>query len=243
MDLEVRNLSVAIGGKTIIHDVSAEVKSKRFVGIVGPNGSGKSTTLKTIYRVLKPHSGTVLLDGKALEEVSLKESARRLGVMTQMSTLNFDFRVEEKLMETDNDEDYALAWKALELVGMEGMANRKFNTLSGGERQRVLMARALTQQPEALILDEPTNHLDIQYQLQILRVVKSLGIEVFAAMHDLNLAIDYCDYLYVMSRGAVVAEGTPETILEPDLIRTVFGVESVLVDVPELKRKTIVFVC
>ena len=78
MDLEVRNLSVAIGGKTIIHDVSAEVKSKRFVGIVGPNGSGKSTTLKTIYRVLKPHSGTVLLDGKALEEVSLKESARRL---------------------------------------------------------------------------------------------------------------------------------------------------------------------
>ena len=241
MDLEVRNLSVAIGGKTIIHDVSAEVKSKRFVGIVGPNGSGKSTTLKTIYRVLKPHSGTVLLDGKALEEVSLKESARRLGVMTQMSTLNFDFRVEEvvlmgrtphkKLMETDNDEDYALAWKALELVGMEGMANRKFNTLSGGERQRVL------------ILDEPTNHLDIQYQLQILRVVKSLGIEVFAAMHDLNLAIDYCDYLYVMSRGAVVAEGTPETILEPDLIRTVFGVESVLVDVPELKRKTIVFVC
>lgn len=253
MDLEVRNLSVAIGGKTIIHDVSAEVKSKRFVGIVGPNGSGKSTTLKTIYRVLKPHSGTVLLDGKALEEVSLKESARRLGVMTQMGTLNFDFRVEEvvlmgrtphkKLMETDNDEDYALAWKALELVGMEGMANRKFNTLSGGERQRVLMARALTQQPEALILDEPTNHLDIQYQLQILRVVKSLGIEVFAAMHDLNLAIDYCDYLYVMSRGAVVAEGTPETILEPDLIRTVFGVESVLVDVPELKRKTIVFVC
>ena len=81
----------------------------------------------------------------------------------------------KKLMETDTDEDYALAWKALELVGMEGMANRKFNTLSGGERQRVLMARALTQQPEALILDEPTNHLDIQYQLQILRVVKWFG--------------------------------------------------------------------
>ena len=85
MDLEVRNLSVAIGGKTIIHDVSAEVKSKRFVGIVGPNGSGKSTTLKTIYRVLKPHSGTVLLDGKALEEVSLKESARRLGISIRSS--------------------------------------------------------------------------------------------------------------------------------------------------------------
>ena len=110
-------------------------------------------------------------------------------------------------------------------------------------KQRLGIANAILHDPELLILDEPTNHLDIQYQLQILRVVKSLGIEVFAAMHDLNLAIDYCDYLYVMSRGAVVAEGTPETILEPDLIRTVFGVESVLVDVPELKRKTIVFVC
>lgn len=187
MNLEVRNLSVVVGGKTIIHDITAEVKSKRFVGIVGPNGSGKSTTLKAIYRVLKPNSGTILLDGKSLDEIPLKESARRLGVMTQMSTLNFDFRVEEvvlmgrtphkKLMETDSDEDYALARKSLELVGMAEMSDRKFNTLSGGERQRVLMARALTQQPEALILDEPTNHLDIQYQLQILQIVKGLDIE------------------------------------------------------------------
>ena len=252
MNLEVRNLSVVVGGKTIIHDITAEVKSKRFVGIVGPNGSGKSTTLKAIYRVLKPNSGTILLDGKSLDEIPLKESARRLGVMTQMSTLNFDFRVEEvvlmgrtphkKLMETDSDEDYALARKSLELVGMAEMSDRKFNTLSGGERQRVLMARALTQQPEALILDEPTNHLDIQYQLQILQIVKGLDIEVFAAMHDLNLAINYCDYLYVMSRGTVVAEGAPETILEPDLIRTVFGVESILVDIPKLHKKTIVFI-
>ena len=253
MDLEVRNLSVAIGGKTIIHDVSAEVKSKRFVGIVGPNGSGKSTTLKTIYRVLKPHSGTVLLDGKALEEVSLKESARRLGVMTQMSTLNFDFRVEEVVLmgpyppqEADGDRQRRGLCISLEGAGA-WLEWREWPT-ANSTRSPAANASGFDgagphQQPEALILDEPTNHLDIQYQLQILRVVKSLGIEVFAAMHDLNLAIDYCDYLYVMSRGAVVAEGTPETILEPDLIRTVFGVESVLVDVPELKRKTIVFVC
>ena len=104
------------------------------------------------------------------------------------------------------------------------------------------MARALTQQPEVLILDEPTNHLDIQYQLQLLGLVKSLGIEVFAAMHDLNLAATFCDYLYVMSHGRVAAEGTPGNILEPGLIREVFGVESILVDVPELKRKTIVFI-
>ena len=252
MELEVRDLSVSIDKRVIIQNVSARVGSRRFVGIVGPNGSGKSTLLKTIYRALKPSSGVVLLDGKSLTDIPLKESARRLGVMTQMSTLNFDFRVEEvvlmgrtphkKLMETDSDEDYALAHKALELVGMAELAGRKFNTLSGGERQRVLMARALTQQPEVLILDEPTNHLDIQYQLQLLGLVKSLGIEVFAAMHDLNLAAAVCDYLYVMSHGRVAAEGTPENILEPGLIREVFGVESILVDIPGLKRKTIVFI-
>lgn len=149
----------------------------------------------------------------------------------------------KKLMETDSDEDYALAWKVLELIGMREMANRKFNTLFGDKRQRVLTIRTLTQQPEASILDELTSHLDIQCQLQILRAVKSPGIGVFAAVHDLNLATDYCDYLHVTDRDAVVVEGTPETISEPGLIRTVFGMESVLVDIPGLKRKTIVLVC
>ena len=226
MDLEVRNLSVAIGGKTIIHDVSAEVKSKRFVGIVGPNGSGKSTTLKTIYRVLKPHSGTVLLDGKALEEVSLKESARRLGVMTQMSTLNFDFRVEEvvlmgrtphkKLMETDNDEDYALAWKALELVGMEGMANRKFNTLSGGERQRVMIAMALLTRPELLIADEPTTALDVSVQAQILQLLRELQGELNMGMlfitHNLSIVRKLAHRVAVMHNGRCVEQNNAATL-------------------------------
>ena len=225
MDLEVRNLSVAIGGKTIIHDVSAEVKSKRFVGIVGPNGSGKSTTLKTIYRVLKPHSGTVLLDGKALEEVSLKESARRLGVMTQMSTLNFDFRVEEvvlmgrtphkKLMETDNDEDYALAWKALELVGMEGMANRKFNTLSGGERQRISIARTIIQNPRILILDEATAAMDTETERNIQYSLTKLmqGRTTVAIAHRLSTLRD-ADMLAVISEGEVVEYGSYAELLK-----------------------------
>ena len=237
MDLEVRNLSVAIGGKTIIHDVSAEVKSKRFVGIVGPNGSGKSTTLKTIYRVLKPHSGTVLLDGKALEEVSLKESARRLGVMTQMSTLNFDFRVEEvvlmgrtphkKLMETDNDEDYALACKALELVGMEGMANRRFNTLSGGERQRVYLAMALAQGGTTILLDEPGAFLDVRAQFELLDLLRSVaagGKAVVLVMHELPQAMQYADRIALLGGGRLLGCDTSAALAATGAVDRVFGV-------------------
>lgn len=251
MEIRTENIAVAIGGKTIIRDIRMEVGKGEFVGIVGPNGSGKSTFLKTVYRALKPTAGAVWLDGRSLEEISLKESARMLGVMTQMSTLNFDFRVEEvvlmgrtphkKLMEQDNDEDYRLAHEALAMTGMEDYADRKFNTLSGGERQRVLMARVLTQQPKAMILDEPTNHLDIQYQIQLLQTVRRLGIEVFAAIHDLNLALAYCDKIYVMSRGQIVACGAPGEVLTEELIREVFHVEAMVSDHPRLGRKSIVF--
>lgn len=251
MELEVKDIIVDIDGTKILHGVSAQATMKQFVGIVGPNGSGKSTMLKAIYRALRPSSGAVFLDGKPLQEISLRESAQKLGVMTQMSTLNFDFRVEEvvlmgrtphkKMLEQDNENDYSLMHSALEKVGMAGMENRIFNTLSGGERQRVLMARALTQEPQALILDEPTNHLDVQYQLQLLDVIKSLDLEVFAAMHDLNLAISYCDYLYVMNRGCVVAQGKPACVLCEDLIRDVFGVRAIVMDVPQTGKKVIVF--
>ncbi len=251
MDMKAENITVRFGSDTIIHDVSMEAGHGQFVGIVGPNGSGKSTFLKTIYRTLQPEKGTIWLDNRPLDQISLRESARSLGVMTQINSLNFDFRVEEvvlmgrtphkKLMEQDNDQDYRIAHQALEIMGMSEYLHRKFNTLSGGERQRVIMARVLTQQPRALILDEPTNHLDLQYQMQLLQTVRGLGIEVFAAVHDLNLALAFCDKIYVMSHGRVAASGIPEQVLTPELIRDVFHVEVLITDVPGLDRKNIVY--
>lgn len=252
MEIKAENLSVKIGNKMIIRDINAEVKNKEFVGIIGPNGSGKSTFLKTIYRVLKPNKGIIWIDGKSLEAITPKESAQKLGVMTQMNNLNFDFTVEEvvlmgrtphkKLIEQDNENDYLLAHESLLKTGMADFAVRNFNTLSGGEQQRVMMARVLTQEPKALILDEPTNHLDIQYQIQLLRTVKSLKVEIFAAMHDLNLAATYCDKLYVMNKGKVVTFGVPEEILTEKLIKDVFGVQALIVEIPSLNRKNIVFI-
>ena len=236
MKLATEHLGVEIGNTQIIQDVTVSVDNQEFVCIIGPNGSGKSTLLKTIYRTLKPNAGVVKLDDTPISKIPLRESAKNLGVMTQMSTFSFDFSVMEitmmgrtphkKALESDKDEDYQIAWEALKKVGMDDRAERKINTLSGGERQRVLMARALTAQPKALILDEPTNHLDIQYQISLLELVKGLGIEVFAAMHDLNLAATYCDRLYVMQNGHLVAQGTPREVLTPELLKNVFHVNA-----------------
>ena len=251
MNIKTKNLSVDIGRKNIIHDVSIDVEKHEFVGIVGPNGSGKSTLLKSVYRVLRPSAGMIEIDGKLQNEISLKESAKKLGVLTQSSDLSFDFTVEEvvmmgrtphkKLMEPDSDEDYEIARDSLKKVGMEDLTDREFNTLSGGERQRVLIARALTGQPKALILDEPTNHLDIHYQISLLEIVSSLGLEVFSAMHDLNLAATYCTKIYMMKKGQIVSCGTPKEVFGPEMLRDVFGVNAEISENRENGRINIIY--
>lgn len=234
MKLNVEQLSVTFGNTAIVKDVSIKVKNKQFVGLIGPNGCGKSTLLKSIYKVIKPQQGNVFLSDMDIIKSTPKSVSQKLGVVGQFNELSFDFSVQDmvlmgrtphkRLLETDTKEDYAIVNAALRKVNLEAYASRSYNSLSGGEKQRVILARVLAQQPEFMILDEPTNHLDIKYQLQILNIVKKLDIGVLSALHDLTLAAEYCDYLYMMKRGKVVACGTPEDILTKELIGQVFDV-------------------
>ena len=132
----------------------------------------------------------------------------------------------KKLMERNYAEDYALAQKALETVGMEAMKVRNFSTLSGGEQQRVILARALTQDTQCLILDEPTNHLDIKYQLQLMSIVKKLNLTVVSAIHALNIAAMYCDEIHVMKEGRIIKSGPPDAVLTPAFIREVYEIQA-----------------
>ena len=235
MRIEASDIKAALGGNQILKGVGIEADTGDFVGIIGPNGSGKSTLLKCIYRTLKPDSGAVLLDGERLLSMSYRQSAKSIAVLAQHNYYNFEFGVRDvvlmgrapykRAMERDNAEDYRIVDEALETVGMTAFRDRSFSTLSGGEQQRVILARALAQQTPCLILDEPTNHLDIKYQLQLMNIVKNLHRTVISAVHDLNIAALYCDYLYVMKDGAVFASGTPEEILTPALIRAVYEVD------------------
>ena len=239
MNIKTENVNVVLEDNNILKDINIEVDNKEVVGIIGPNGSGKSTLLKCIYRVLKPSNGIVKFDYADIKNISVKESSKKLAVLSQHNNYNFDFTVKEivlmgrsphkKFMERDNKEDYDIVNDALKKVDMMNFKDRNFQSLSGGEQQRVILARALAQQPKCLILDEPTNHLDIKYQLQLMRIVKSLNIEVIASIHDLNIATMYCDKIYVLKDGKIVQYGTPKEILTPQLIKNVYEVDAKLI--------------
>ena len=235
MNLSARDVSVTLSRREIVKQVSLEVRENRFVGLLGPNGSGKTTLLKSIYRVLKPSAGLVTLDDVDIQKLAYRDTARRMGVISQFTVMNFDFTVEEVVLmgraphktafSKDTEADYRIAEDALRRVDMLDFRDRSFNTLSGGEKQRILLARTLAQQVELLILDAPTNHLDIKYQIQIMDVVKGLGVGVLAALHDLNLTLLYCDDVYVLKDGRIVAHGRTEDVITEQLIREVYEVE------------------
>ena len=236
MEILAEAVKLFIGDKEILKGLDFHLNPKEFLGIIGPNGSGKSMFLKCLYRVQKPTAGSITLNGRALDELSYRESALQLSVVAQHNFYSFDFRVMEvvlmgrsphkRLLDRDNAADYEIARRALRTVGMEECAERSFASLSGGEQQRVILARALTQEAECMILDEPTNHLDIKYQLQIMDIVRGLDLTVAAAIHDLNIAALYCDRLIAIKNGMVVGYGTPIELLTEDFIYTLYEVHA-----------------
>jgi iron complex transport system ATP-binding protein len=225
-----------------LRDATLHVLPGEFVGLIGPNGSGKTSLLRCAWRFSKPERGEVKLDHHNVWKQSSRWCAQRIAVVLQEFPDAFGLTVDEVvamgrtphkgLFDGDTLEDRKLATQALESVGLKGFENHAFATLSGGEKQRVILARALAQQPQMLILDEPTNHLDPRYQLELLQLVKRLKIGTLASIHDLNLAAAFCDRLYVINHGRIVASGAPKEVLTAPLLRDVFGVEALIDEHP-----------
>ncbi|MCM3713768.1 ABC transporter ATP-binding protein [Halalkalibacter oceani] len=236
MKIAVQNVTTTIQKRPIIQDMSLDVGSGECIGIIGPNGSGKSTLLKSIYRALPYDAGEIYVDRIDWAACSAKEAAKYMAVVSQEGAAQFDFSVEEmvlmgrsphkKWFEADSDDDRRVVKRALEQVGLWEDRERSFITLSGGEKQRVMIARAIAQQAQILVLDEPTNHLDIHHQLQVMEIARELGVTIIAALHDLNIAAAYCDRIYVVDNGEIVASGTPAEVLTEQLLRRVFQVET-----------------
>ncbi|MER1990139.1 MAG: ABC transporter ATP-binding protein [Solibacillus isronensis] len=234
--IQLHEVQYSVDEKDILKSISLEIIEGKFIGIIGPNGSGKSTMLKILYRHLKQSSGKVTLHEQEVWDISPKKLARQMAVVSQESTVLFDFTVRDLVMmgrtpykgwlSADNSEDVLIADRSMELANVAHLANRTLSNLSGGEKKRVMLARALAQQASILVLDEPTNHLDIEHQLHLMDLVKDLPITIIAALHDLNLAAAYCDELIVMNDGTLHIHGTPENVLTTTMLNEVFKIQA-----------------
>jgi iron complex transport system ATP-binding protein len=237
--LEVQNLGLAYGHNVVMRDLTFQVSPGEMVGLIGPNGSGKSTIIKALSHVIVPCSGRILLDGRNISEISRADLARLLGVVPQMLLLPSTFTAFEIVLmgrnphlgflQYEGARDLAITWQAMERTATQSLAERRVGELSGGEIQSIVIARVLAQEPKLILLDEPTANLDIRHQVEILDLIKNLCLEnnlaVLVALHDLNLASQYCDQLILINRERVYARGTPKEVINPQNIKEVYGAE------------------
>lgn len=234
--LKVESLSGGYARKTVIKDVSLDIKEGDFLGIIGPNGSGKSTLLRLMTHVLSPYQGRVAFNGKEVRHIPRKDFSRQVGFVSQDAAINFSFSVMEMVLmgriphlgrlQFETKKDISIAEEAMELTGVSGLKDRAMDELSAGERQRVVIARSLAQQPILLLLDEPTSHLDIGHQVHCLDLLKKLNREnrltVVIVLHDLNLASEYCDRIALINNGRIFREGSPDDVLTYQNIEDVY---------------------
>ena len=241
MELVLENITTLYGTTVAVEDVTFTVSPGQVVALIGPNGSGKSTLIKTIATILKARNGRITMDGADISQMDPIDLASRIGYVPQQYTYTLYSTVFETVLLgrrpyikwVVSDEELSRVQVALETVGMAGSAGRFMDQLSGGERQKVFIARALAQDPALYLFDEPTSALDIRHQLGVMETLRELsmlrGATVIVAVHDLNLAYRYADRVVVMDKGRLVAYGCPQDVLTLDCIRSVYGVEAVLV--------------
>lgn len=237
--LKIDNLIHNYGKYPALQEVSLEICEGGFYGILGPNGSGKTTLINIMCGALKPASGWVIWNGRDLSSYSRRSIARSFAVVPQDYFINFPFTVLEIVLMGRKphqsrfgrltDEDLGIVYSCMEHCGVLEYAEKSIASLSGGERQRVILARALAQTPQVLFLDEATSNLDICHKIDLLKLIKKLnteqGVTVIAALHDLNLAGMFCDYLIYMDKGRVFCEGPADLVFKKEVVNQVFNVE------------------
>ncbi|HHP7230571.1 MAG TPA: ABC transporter ATP-binding protein [Xenococcaceae cyanobacterium] len=250
MLLTSHNLSGGYNQQSVVTKINLNLQAGEWLSILGANGSGKSTLLKLLCRVIEPLQGRVLLDGKAIHQLPPHVVARRIAVLPQQQTIPSGLTVEQlvSLGRTPyqpwyqwdlNAKDRVFVDDALKQTQLNSLRQRPVTQLSGGERQRAFLALALAQDPEILLLDEPTTYLDINYQLQLLELLKQLnlkGLTVVTVLHEINLAIRYSDRLALIKKGQLLTIGETTEVITPENLAQVFGVEVAILDTPVGKQ-------
>lgn len=250
--IRLEGVTYSYATKPVLRDMDLHLQSGVFYGVVGPNGAGKSTLLKLLDGYLRPQKGAVFLNGRKLNTYSLRELAKVVAFIPQVSHY-FPFTVQEVVLlgrtpfytrlGAPSDRDLQIAADSMRITEVDHLAQRLVSDLSGGERQRVTLARAFAQQAEVLLLDEPTTHLDLEHQINTCRLLKEKtkeGVMSVAVLHDLNLVANFCDHVIVLAHGGLVQEGAPQDVFTTDLISEVFNVSVSRLHHPATGRPVIV---
>ncbi|WP_409238956.1 ABC transporter ATP-binding protein [Streptomyces sp. PA5.6] len=251
--LAARGVSVGYGSRTVIDDLDVSIPPGVITTIIGPNGCGKSTLLRTLTRLLKPVSGSVVLDGQDIVKLKTRDVAKKLGLLPQTPVAPEGLTVADLVargrhphqswLRQWSSDDAGVVERALAMTGVSDLADRPVDSLSGGQRQRVWISMTLAQGTDLLLLDEPTTYLDLAHAIDVLDLVDDLhesGRTVVMVLHDLNLATRYSDHLVVMKAGAILAQGHPRDVITAELLQEAFGLRARVVDDPVGDRPLIV---
>ncbi len=244
--LSFHDVEVRFGAHEVLRKVSFQLARGEVVGVLGSNGAGKTTLLRLASGVHEPDGGRVEFEGRSLREISRRQLARRLALVPQDLHVPFPFSAGEIVLMGrsphqpalgfESARDVEIARAALARLGIEELADRSITQLSAGERQLVLLARALAQDPGVLLLDEPTAFLDLRHRIDVLRVVRGFteaGGAALIVSHDLGLAARICDRLVVLCEGRVLAEGSPEDVVRPEILERAFGISADVFTAPD----------
>jgi iron complex transport system ATP-binding protein len=223
---------------TIVDNLSLRIADGLITTIIGPNGCGKSTLLRALSRLLRPDTGTVVLDGELIHRLPTKEVARRLGLLHQQSSPPDGITVEDLVrrgryphqgfLQPPTRRDLEAVDTALDMTGMQALRARPIDQLSGGQRQRAWIAMAVAQETDLLLLDEPTTYLDVAHQIEVMELVKRLnadGKTIVMVLHDINEATSFSDHIVAMRDGSILMEGSPEAVVRPEFLRKLYNVE------------------
>jgi len=244
--LQAVGLSVGYGDHVVVKDLDLDLVDHAVTTVIGPNGCGKSTLLRALGRLLRPADGHVLLDGKRIDKLPTKQVATELALLPQSPIAPEGLIVRDLVargrhprqswLRQWSADDEAVVAQTLAWTSMTELADQPIDELSGGQRQRAWIAMALAQQTDLVLLDEPTTYLDLSHQIDVLDLARTLNHEhgrtVVMVLHDLNLAARYSDHIVAMHDGRIVASGAPESVITPELLREVFGLDAQVIADP-----------